>query len=638
MKKVIRDYLDYNYKELKKSQKTLADVFRLMFREKDYIIAETTENYRIRRYTYGEVEKMVNAAAVKLNKRIGATHGYVGLEMENSVEWIVSFWAILKSGNKPYLVNCRHPKELSNKIAKSLDIKYILSMKPAALDFEYISYSEIAPKKGDIEDIASVEGEFENELAIATSATSLQGTVCFYTGTEISEQLLNAKKIIESSKRMAAHYKGSLKQLAFLPFYHVFGLFAVYFWFVFFGRTVVFLKDYSPKTILETARRHEVTHIFAVPMLWHTIEKELLESVRKKGPKKEKKLRKGIKICTALQNIFPHLGVILSQKIMSEVTSELFGRSVRFMISGGSNLRDSALKLINGIGYPLHNGYGTSEVGITSVELRKKASERTENSIGRPFGSVEYKLDENSVLHVKGTSTCKKFLRNGEYIHIDGWYNTGDIMEQRDGNYYIKGRLSDLVIGDNGENINPDMLEQYFSIPFSKRFSVLGIDDALTLIVEVSKNITAESVESIKTYVKSVNNSLPLSSQIGKFYFTQDPIAAETAIKVSRQYLKRGIGDGSISLIPFDDIECEAPEILNEDMVKRLRKIISEVLSVDEKEIGINKHLVHDLGATSLQYFAVIVAIGEEFKVQNWSENDSYCYTIAEFCDYLERH
>ena len=205
MKKVIRDYLDYNYKELKKSPKTLADVFRLMFREKDYIIAETTENYRIRRYTYGEVEKMVNAAAVKLNKRIGATHGYVGLEMENSVEWIVSFWAILKSGNKPYLVNCRHPKELSNKIAKSLDIKYILSMKPAALDFEYISYSEIAPKKGDIEDIASVEGEFENELAIATSATSLQGTVCFYTGMEISEQLLNAKEIIESSKRMAAH-------------------------------------------------------------------------------------------------------------------------------------------------------------------------------------------------------------------------------------------------------------------------------------------------------------------------------------------------------------------------------------------------------------------------------------------------
>ena len=135
-----------------------------------------------------------------------------------------------------------------------------------------------------------------------------------------------------------------------------------------------------------------------------------------------------------------------------------------------------------------------------------------------------------------------------------------------------------------------------------------------------------------------MNNSLPLSSQIGKFYFTQDPIAAETAIKVSRQYLKRGIDNGSISLIPFDDIECENLELLNEDMVKRLRKIISEVLSVDEKEIGINKHLVHDLGATSLQYFAVIVAIGEEFKVQNWSENDSYCYTIAEFCDYLERH
>ncbi len=638
MKKVIRDYLDYNYIELKNSEKKLSDVFRLMFRSKDYIIAETTENYRIRRYTYGEVEKMVNIVSRKLHEKIGATHSYIGLEMENSVEWIVAFWAILKSGNKPYLVNCRHPKELSNKIAKSLDIKYILGLKPTALDFEFISYAELAPQKGDSEDTASFESEFENQLAIATSATSLQGTVCFYTGAEISEQLLNAKEILKSSRRMAAHHKGSLKQLAFLPFYHVFGLFAVYFWFIFFGRTVVFLKDYAPKTILETARRHEVTHIFAVPMLWHTVEKELLDTVRKRGTKKEKKLQKGIKICTALQNVFPHLGVGLSQKIMSEVTDELFGQSVKFMISGGSNLRDSALRLMNGIGYPLHNGYGMSEIGITSVELRKKASQRNENSIGRPFSSVEYKLDENSVLHVKGTSTCKRLMRDGEIIEIGEWYNTGDIMECVDGSYFIKGRLSDLVIGESGENINPDMLEQYFSLPFANRFSVLGLGDELSIVVEMPKNTTEDMAESVKTCVRNVNNSLPLITQIGKFYFTFEPIAAETAIKVSRQYLKRGIENGSIKLIPFDEIKCSAEKTLNEDTVKRLRKIIAEVLSVDEKEIGTTKHLVHDLGATSLQYFAVIVAIGEEFKVQNWSESDAYCYTIAEFCDYLERH
>ncbi len=638
MKKVVRDYLDYNSKELIKSEKRLSDVFRLMFRPTDYIIAETTENYRIRRYTYGEVLKMINIASKKLYERIGATHGYVGLEMENSVQWIVAFWAILKSGNKPYLVNCRHPKALSEKIAKALDIKYILGNEETALDFEFIPYCEIAPEKDDSEDCGAFESEFENEIAIATSATSLAGTVCFYSGTEICEQLLNVEGILKNSKRMAAHYKGSLKQLAFLPFYHVFGLFAVYFWFVFFGRTVVFLKDYSPKTILDTARNHEVTHIFAVPMLWHTVEKELLDTVRREGPKKEKKLQRGIKICNVLQNIFPDFGPTLSQKIMSEVTSELFGQSVKFMISGGSNLRDSALKLINGIGYPLHNGYGMSEVGITSVELRKRVKDRCENSIGRPFCSVEYKLDENSVLHVKGSSTCKRLLRDGEYIHIDEWYNTGDIMECIDGNYYIRGRQNDLVISENGENINPDMLEQYFTIPFANRFSALGLDGTLSLVVEVPKNLKAEAAESIKSVVQSVNKSLPLASQIGRFYFTFDAIAAETAIKVSRQYLKRGIGDETIKLIPFDELVCNESETLDKETVERLCQIIAGVLSVKPEEIGINQHLVHDLGATSLQYFAVVVAIGEEFKVKNWSVNDSYCYTVSEFCEYIERH
>jgi acyl-CoA synthetase (AMP-forming)/AMP-acid ligase II len=79
---------------------------------------------------------------------------------------------------------------------------------------------------------------------------------------------------------MASMYNGSIKQLAFLPFYHIFGLFAVYYWFAFFGRTFVFLKDYSPDTIARTCRRHEVTHIFAVPLLWHTVEEKIQKGVR----------------------------------------------------------------------------------------------------------------------------------------------------------------------------------------------------------------------------------------------------------------------------------------------------------------------------------------------------------------------
>ena len=149
---------------------------------------------------------------------------------------------------------------------------------------------------------------FEDEIAFSSSATSMIEVVCFCNGLQISEQILDFGSIVKRDPSITAHYKGSLKQLAFLPFYHVFGLFAVYFWFTFFGRTLVFLKDYSAETILKTCRRHEVTHIFAVPMLWHTIEKQVVAAAREQGEKQLKKLQKGIGFATKLQNVFPNMG------------------------------------------------------------------------------------------------------------------------------------------------------------------------------------------------------------------------------------------------------------------------------------------------------------------------------------------
>lgn len=305
MKKILRDYINYNQTKLENSDKTLKDIYDLMFRCKDQIIAETYENFRIRQYTYKEVDSWIEKSAAALYSIIGATHKYVAIEMENDIKWIVAFWAVLKSGNKPYLVNCRHPKSLSQELINYLDIEYVIGLSETKLNAKYIDFSEFgerensssllksAAQDNESENFSPIGPElFENEIALSTSATSMHGVICFYSGSEISEQILNAKDILSCSKRMAYHYKGHLKQLAFLPFYHVFGLFAVYFWFVFFGRTLVFLKDYSPKTILSTCKRHNVTHIFAVPMLWHTIEKELNDEINKQGEKSAKSLKR----------------------------------------------------------------------------------------------------------------------------------------------------------------------------------------------------------------------------------------------------------------------------------------------------------------------------------------------------------
>ena len=637
MNKNLKRYIAYNRTTLENSQKSLKDIFEIMFHEKDNILCEGNDGFRTYKYTYGEMKDRIEVGASALFEKIGATHEYVALEMDNSPNWITAFWSILKSGNKPYLVNLRYPQSLTDGIIKTLNIKYVVCEKESEIDALVITADELTVKGKEVP-----SDVFENEIAFSSSATSMNETVCFYTGYQISEQILNFKDILRESPRIAKHYKGSLKQLAFLPFYHVFGLFAVYFWFTFFGRTLVFLKDMSAETILKTVNRHEVTHIFAVPMLWHTIETKVWSTVRQQGEKKEKKLRKALTLMTKLQNIFPSFGPEIAKFVTKELTDKLFGRSVLFCISGGSYLRDSAMSLMNGIGYSLHNGYGMSEIGITSVELRKKPKDRNKNSIGHPFSSVEYKLDENGVLLVKGSSLAKKKLVNGEEIILDEWFYTGDNMVEKDGHYYILGRMGDIVIGENGENINPDMVEKLFTLKGSVMLSVLGLsekeNEELSLVVQLNPYATADNINAIINEAYKINSTLDSATSVRKFYFTFDQLAPPTAIKVSRTQLKKKIASGEVTLTAFADMKAKAEEsTVNSPLLKDVTKIIAEVLSINPDDITPDSHIFYDLGASSIQYFSIVIKLAEHFNISKESDNEKYSYTPREICEYIER-
>lgn len=638
MNKNLKQIINRNRDALKASKKDLRAIFEIMFSASENILCEGNDGFRIYKQTYGEVKFRIEKAAAGLYKQIGATHSFVALSVDNSPEWIVGFWAILMSGNKPYLVNLRYPDRLSNGILKTLGVKYTVCVEQCGLETESLLLSSL---DGDPSELP--KEVFEDELAFSSSATSMNEVVCFYQGFGIAEQILNFESIVKAEPRIAKHYKGSLKQLAFLPFYHVFGLFAVYFWFTFFGRTLVFLRDYSAETILKTCRRHEVTHIFAVPVLWHTVEKQVLSAAREQGEKKYKKLQRGLKITTALQNVLPGVGAELSKRIMREVTDKLFGRSVMFSISGGSYLRDSALRLLNGIGYSMHNGYGMSEIGITSVELRRRPKHRNQNSIGRPFDSVEYKINDDGILLVKGSSLCTKKLINGQEQRFDGWFDTGDIMKETDGNYFILGRKGDVVIGENGENINPDTVEKLFSLNGAKALSVLGLDgdggQELSLVVQINPFIRQDGIDKIRTEVYSVNDTLPTATAIRRFYFTTDDLCPPTAIKVSRAQLLKSIENGAVKLVPFAEMKPDGgTDGEDSPLFSEVRKIISDVLGLDPGEITAGSHIFHDLGATSIQYFSVLTKLSERFGISDYDKNEKYCYTPKEICEYIERH
>lgn len=636
--KIIKERLDL----LNKSNKDFKSIFEIIHKDKENIFCEKTDGFKIHKTTYGQCYINSYKMGEYLKNILDDSCEYVGLMMNNSLEFITSLYGILMNNKKPVLLNIRLGNVLNNEIIKRLNIKDIvcdddydvIGNKINVLGFDYnliTSYDE-------------VKFIWANELAICTSATSLNVKICIYDGYAISSQITNSDYICKTNKTIKTHYNGYLKQLAFLPFYHIFGLMASYFWFSFFGRCFVFLKDLSSDTLLRTIKKHEVTHIFAVPMLWHTVHKTIIKEIDKQDEKTKNKFYKGLKLSTKLQSVCPKLGLRIVKKLFSEVRTKVFGDSVAFMISGGSYLSYDASYVLNGIGYPLFNGYGMSEIGITSVELSYNINERNKRSIGIPFNSVEYMINDNNQLLVKSKGICKKIITKDSIVEINNeeYFNTYDIVNcDKKSKFYILGRCDDVVLTPSGEKVNPDVIEQMIFLPSAERFCLMGISfdniNYLTLIIELNKTLSEIRLNKIFDEVNKMLDVLDKENfKIDKILYTFDPIQSPTAVKVSRKILKKWIDENKVKLISFNELKVEKLDNVDEvtrKVIEEVKVIFNELLNSND-DIDINAHFILDLGATSLDYLTLLVKLEEKYDIK-FNTNNEPCYSVLQFVNYI---
>lgn len=628
----VKKIVNTRYNALINSNMDFEAIYNIMFMKKDYIFAENNNGYKINKFTYGDVDRKINDLAYSfMQKYPDIKDQYIGISYESQIEWIYLFWMIIKTNNKPFLINLRHPKELTNNLLDDLGCNYVVGS-----DYNF-NKPLIKIEELDLECPSDFKFTYSNELCLSTSATTLKRKIVFFNGSEISNQILNVKEVLKNNKQVKMHYKNQLKLLVFLPLYHIFGLMAVYIWFTFFGRTLVFLRDYSSNTILSTVKMHKVTHIFAVPLFWHSIEKEILKEVSKKPKKLQDKFFKGMNKTIKLQKRFPNLGLKISRCAMRQITDNLFGRQIKFNISGGSYIKDSTLKLINALGYPLYNGYGMSEIGITSVELGN-VTDRLKNSIGKPLPSVEYKI-ENDILYVKGKSISHKIMVNKEITIIDGYFKTEDIVRKdNDNRYYILGRSDDLYISSNGENISPDEIEKIIDIENIENYSILNYKNELSLIVQVKKYLTNVQKDKINEDVINNINKLDNSLKPTKIYYTFDSIMSENAIKVSRKNLLDKLEKKEVNLLEFKDIKVEEKKDIDVDIniLNKVIEIMASILDKKEEDINIDANFFFDLGGNSLDYYNLISIITNEFKVEISLDSNSSFYTARSISKMLE--
>lgn len=69
---------------------------------------------------------------------------------------------------------------------------------------------------------------------------------------------------------------------------------------------------------------------------------------------------------------------------------------------------------------------------------------------------------------------------------------------------------------------------------------------------------------------------------------------------------------------------------------EKIKKIIAEVLNVDEEEITMDTTFVDDLGADSLDVFQIIMGIEEEFDIEIPAEKAEKITTVEEAVELIK--
>ena len=77
-------------------------------------------------------------------------------------------------------------------------------------------------------------------------------------------------------------------------------------------------------------------------------------------------------------------------------------------------------------------------------------------------------------------------------------------------------------------------------------------------------------------------------------------------------------------------------ERINIMELEKLKKIIVQVLSVDEKEITLDTTFVDDLGADSLDIFQIILDIEEEFDIEIANEEAEKIVTVGDAVEQIK--
>ena len=242
--------------------------------------------------------------------------------------------------------------------------------------------------------------------------------------------------------------------LAILPMAHMYGLSCEFLLQFFMGNHIFFLTRLPSPTIIQAAFTDiHPSIIVSVPLV---IEKIIRKKVFPL-------LNSRIKMLMKMPGIGKKVREHLCQQVM-----DIMGGKAYEVIVGGAGLSREIEDFLVSIGFPITVGYGTTETG--PMISYSDWHDFVPASCGTVADNMELKVLSNDPENIpgevvtRGLNVMLGYFHNEEatkaVIDEDGWFHTGDLGKMSpDGHLFIMGRIKNMLLGSNGQNVYPEEIE-----------------------------------------------------------------------------------------------------------------------------------------------------------------------------------
>jgi long-chain acyl-CoA synthetase len=225
---------------------------------------------------------------------------------------------------------------------------------------------------------------------------------------------------------------------------------------------------------------------------------------------------------------------------------QFLGGQLRMIISGAANVPPRLVSIFTQMGVEFCFGYGLTE-GANLTSANADALEKP-TSIGKIYPEQEARIVDGE-LWIKGDNVFSGYYKDPENTKAafseDGWLRTGDLVkEDEEGYLYIVGRIKNLIILANGENVSPESLEEPFYADACVRDAVVKeveMNGENVIGIEILPQMPAfdgkpwEEVEAyMNALVDKINSKLPSTHRIMKVTVRKEDFKRTGSMKVAR--------------------------------------------------------------------------------------------------------